>query len=137
MHFTGHYEQEVMEEILTTNEVYYPGRRKKTKEIYLFLKLISLGYPGTPQPRPGHEAVEQIPGYAHPYLPGLHTSIHIEDFLWTGGTEKDKDGKFKEENGIDEEIPEESDPNKTFGIINEKTIPETPVIAPTSVYITR
>jgi len=108
----GHYEQEVLEEIVTTNEVYYPG------------------YPGTPQPRPGHEAVEQSPGYAHPYLPGLHTSIHIEDFLWTGGTE---DGQI-EENGIEEEIPEESDPNKSFGVISEKTIP---VIAPTSVYITR
>ena len=89
------------------------------------------GYPGTPQPRPGHEAVEQSPGYSHPYLPGLHTSIHIEDFLWTGGTEKD--GEI-EENGIDEEEAEESDPNESFGVINEKTIP---VIVPTSVYITR
>ena len=78
--------------------------------------------------------MEQSPGYAHPYLPGLHTSIHIEDFLWTGGTEQDG---LLEENGLEEEVPEESDPNKPFGIINEKTIPETPVIAPTSVYITR
>ena len=27
--FTGHYEQEVLEEIVTTNEVYYPGMIEK------------------------------------------------------------------------------------------------------------
>ena len=96
--------------------------------------LLFAGYPGTPEPRPGHEAIEQSPGYAHPYLPGLHTSIHIEDFLWTGDEEKDDE---LEENGIDEEVAEESDPNKSFGVLTEKTIPKTPVIAPTSVYITR
>ena len=38
--------------------------------------------------------------YSHPYLPGLHTSIHIEDFLWTGEGEG-------QENGIEEEQAQE------------------------------
>ena len=37
--------------------------------------------------------------YAHPYLPGLHTSIHIEDFLWTG--EGEGEGG---QNGLEEEV---------------------------------
>ena len=36
--FTGHYEQEVLEEIVTTNEVYYPGMIEK----YIFKNLIHI-----------------------------------------------------------------------------------------------
>ena len=96
--------------------------------------------------------------YAHPYLPGLHTSIHIEDFLWTGEGEVShwllhfgfieqfflqtlSNGMLQEEeNGLEEEEAEEGeDPGDLFNLDpGSKIIPSVGTkIRPTSVYVTR
>ena len=92
--------------------------------------------------------------YAHPYLPGLHTSIHIEDFLWTGEGEVFYQSSFvamriknshskcmqEEENGLEEEEAEEGeDPGDLFNLDpSNKIIPSIgSKIRPTSAYVTR
>ena len=41
-------------------------------------------------PKKEQQKLDNLIRYSHPYLPGLHTSIHIEDFLWTGEGEVSK-----------------------------------------------